>query len=213
MKLTGCIEGMSAEEECFLDVIVKTLAGRSPEKIASDYRGYRHSAVLIPLFSHHGECRVLFTKRSETVEHHKGQISFPGGAVDAEDESFEETALRETWEEIGLRPGDACVVGRLDDIATVASNFVIHPYVGLIPYPYDFVLSPEEVEHLVTMPLRVFIPGENAARGCTFQYMGETFHGPTFTFDGQVIWGATARIMDKFVSLLADKIPLPPEGK
>jgi len=204
---------MSAEKICFLDAIEKTLAGRSLKKIEGDDRGYRHSAVLIPLFSYRGECCVLFTKRSETVEHHKGQISFPGGAVDAGDRSFEETALRETWEEIGLRPVDICVVGRLDDILTVASNFVIHPYVGLIPYPYDFALSLEEVEHLVTMPLRVFLPGENAARGCRFEYMGEIFHGPTFTFGGEVIWGATARIMDKFISLLADKISLPPGGK
>mgnify|MGYP001099747745 CR=1 FL=1 len=204
---------MSSDEVCFLEVIGKTLDGRSPQEIACDTRCYRHSAVLIPLFSHRGECRVLFTKRSETVEHHKSQISFPGGAVDDEDRSFEETALREAWEEIGLRPVDICVVGRLDDIVTVASNFVIHPYVGLIPYPYDFVLSPEEVEHVVTMPLRVFLPGENRARGCKFEYMGETFHGPTFTFSGEVIWGATARIMDKFVSLLADKISLPPGEK
>jgi 8-oxo-dGTP pyrophosphatase MutT (NUDIX family) len=204
---------MSAEKICFLEVIEKTLAGRSLEEIEAENRGYRHAAVLIPLFSYKGECCVLFTKRSETVEHHKGQISFPGGAVDSEDRSFEETALREAWEEIGLQPVDISLVGRLDDIVTVASNFVIHPYVGLIPYPYDFILSPEEVEHLVTMPLRVFLPGENAARGCKFEYMGEIFQGPTFTFSGEVIWGATARIMDKFVSLLADKIPLPPGAK
>lgn len=204
---------MSAEDVCFLEVIEKTLAGRSLEILEGDSGVYRHSAVLIPLFSYHGECCVLFTKRSGTVEHHKSQISFPGGAVDAEDGSFEETALREAWEEIGLQPSDICVVGRLDDIVTVASNFVIHPYVGVIPYPYDFVLSVEEVEHLVTMPLRVFLPGENAARGCEFEYMGEIFHGPTFSFGGEVIWGATARIMDTFISLLADKIPLPAGDK
>jgi 8-oxo-dGTP pyrophosphatase MutT (NUDIX family) len=204
---------MSVEDVCFPELIGKTLAARNPEEIECDLGCFRHSAVLIPLFNYRGECRVLFTKRSVNVEHHKSQISFPGGAVDACDRVFEETALRETWEEIGLRAEEVCILGRLDDIATVASNFLIHPYVGLIPYPYSFVLSQEEVEHLVTMPLRVFLPGENASRGSRFEYMGETFHGPTFTFDGEVIWGATARIMDKLTSLLAEIIPLLQEGK
>ena len=199
---------MSGEGACFLEVIGKTLSGRTPGCTARGSRPCRDAAVLIPLFVDEGECRVLFTKRTETVVHHKGQISFPGGAVDEEDRSFEETALREAREEIGLNGEDVRVLGRLDDTLTVVSDFVIHSYVGLIPYPYDFVLNPVEVKSLVTMPLRIFHPRETAARGSTFEYNGEIFHGPTFTYGGETIWGATARIMDMFMTLLDRRIPL-----
>lgn len=204
---------MPGEEACFFESIGKVLAERNPGHSSCNSGPHRHAAVLIPLFEYDGECRVLLTKRTETVEHHKSQISFPGGAVDETDCDYQETALREAHEEIGLEREKVLVLGRFDDTPTVSSNFMIHPYVGRIPYPYRFVLSPAEVERLVTIPLRIFYPGETAARGTEYQYMGRRVIGPTFTFEGEVIWGATARIMDRFVSMLADKIPLPREKK
>jgi len=204
---------MPGADACFLEIIERTLAGRTAEKAPFTPENRRHAAVLIPLFIDEGECRVLFTKRTETVEHHKGEISFPGGAVDENDSSFRDTALRETYEEIGLEKDDVLVLGGIDPARTTFSNFVIHPYVGLIPYPYDFVLSADEVERLVTVPLRIFHPGETAARGREFKHDGEVYHGPTFTFNGKTIWGATAKIMDGFMSLLGGKIPLRPAGK
>lgn len=204
---------MPGEETCFFESIGKILAERNPGHSSCGPGPYRHAAVLIPLFELDGECRVLLTKRTDTVEHHKGQISFPGGAVDESDCDHQETALRETHEEIGLEREEVLVLGRFDDTPTVSSNFMIHPYVGLIPYPYQFVLSPAEVERLVTVPLRIFHPDETAARRTHYEYRGRSVTSPIFTFDGEVIWGATARIMEMFMSLLADKIPLPHEKK
>ena len=95
------------------------------------------AGVLIPMYEKDGEHFVIFTLRTETVEHHKGQISFPGGAFNPGDENLLDTALRESFEEIGLFPSDVEVMGELDDQVTV-SNFRITPFVGFIPYPYTF---------------------------------------------------------------------------
>ena len=192
-----------------VQLIGEVLGNRNPRIIEDKENLYRHAGVLIPLFSTNGGCNVLFTKRTDTVEHHKGQISFPGGAVDDEDGSFVDTALRESHEEVGIKPEDVKILGPMDDTLTLASNFVIHPVVGLIPYPYDFVISDVEVERIIPVPLDVFHPENREARGDIFEYMGKPYLGPTFYYKGEVIWGATAKIMDRFMDLIADKLPLP----
>jgi len=194
-------------------LIGEVLNSRNPGVIEDGEHLYRHAGVLIPLFSMNGGCAVLFTKRTDTVEHHKGQISFPGGAVDDEDNSFIDTALRESHEEVGIRPEDVKILGPMDDTLTLASNFVIHPVVGLIPYPYDFVISEVEVERVIPVPLNLFHPENREARGDVFEYMGEPYTGPTFFYKGDVIWGATAKIMEKFMKIVADKLPLPLKKK
>ncbi|NNG07593.1 MAG: CoA pyrophosphatase, partial [Desulfobacteraceae bacterium] len=123
------------------EIIKEVLSSRSPKRIPDETSSYIHAAVLFPLFSANGEYGVLFTQRTQTVENHKGQISFPGGAVEAEDGSLEETALREAHEEVGLLSNDVEILGQLDDTTTVVSYFVVHPFVGVIPYPYDFRIN------------------------------------------------------------------------
>jgi 8-oxo-dGTP pyrophosphatase MutT (NUDIX family) len=109
----------------------------------------RVSAVLVPIFMKSGQYHLLFIQRTERVKEHKGQISFPGGAYEKADELLLNTALREAEEEIGLAPGDVEVLGELDDMLTVATNYVISPFVGLIPYPYKFKLDNWETEELI----------------------------------------------------------------
>ena len=118
------------------EIIKETLGARKPKGM--DREKYYHAGVLIPLFRENGKYKILFTKRTDMVEHHKGQISFPGGGVEKDDRSVMETALRETQEEIGLMKEEVEILGRTDDILTLVSNFVITPFVGLIPFPYDF---------------------------------------------------------------------------
>src|SRR2546425_13341591 len=95
------------------------------------------AAVLILVQDKDGEPHVLFTERTHQVEHHKGQICFPGGACDETDDSLEATALRETFEEIGVRPEHVRIIGQLDDMVTI-SNFRVTPYVGLLSSPTNY---------------------------------------------------------------------------
>ena len=193
------------EKEKDLPAVIRdVLNTRTPRVIEDRQSLYRHAAVLIPLFKAHDEYRVLFTKRTNRVEEHKGQISFPGGAVDDGDVSLQETALREAYEEIGLRKEDVVVLGQTDDTLTLASNFVIHPFVGLIPHPYGFRINGEEVKRLIEVPLRVFLVENSADRMDDVQYGGNTYHSLVFPYDGEVIWGATARSMENFVEILGE---------
>ena len=180
--------------------------------IESSEGSYRHSAVLIPLFEANGEHRILFTKRTYKVEAHKGQISFPGGAVDKEDGSLEETALREAYEEIGLHREDVTVLGRTDDAVTMTSSYIVHPFVGLIPYPYDFRISPREVASLIEVPFRVFLPDGAGDNILPIRYEGGTYESLSYVYEGEVIWGATARIMKNFIQLLGENLGLPAQG-
>jgi 8-oxo-dGTP pyrophosphatase MutT (NUDIX family) len=159
------------------------------------------AAVLVPLYHKEGECHILFTKRTEKVEHHKGQISFPGGALEPDDGSLMATALRETFEEIGVRPEDVEILGELDDIVTVTSNFLVTPFVGLIPFPYEFTVSADEIEYIVEVPIAALLD-----RRCYRQdfhiHEGLPYWGCTYQHKDKVIWGATARILKQFLDLV-----------
>jgi len=193
-----------AKEKDFPTIIREILNSRTIRVIENGQSSYRHAAVLIPFFKAHDEHRVLFTKRTHRVEEHKGQISFPGGAVEDGDGSFQETALREAHEEIGLKKEDVVVLGQTDDTPTLASNFVIHPFVGLIPHPYYFRINREEVERLIEVPLKTFLVENAADKMGDVQYGGSTYHGLVFPYDGEVIWGATAKIMENFAEILGE---------
>ncbi len=195
------------------EIIRDILLSREPKRIRVSGNSLRHAGVLVPLFKRKGDLLVLFTKRTNTVEHHKGQISFPGGAVDKTDGSFQETALRETWEEIGLGEEFIDVLGPVDDTLTLVSNFLIHPYVGFLRPGYACTVNPGEVKELLEVPLSVFHPAYAKIKEYTFEHDGHSFQAPGYEYGGNVIWGATARIMDNLMHILGDKIPLPPPKK
>lgn len=147
----------------------------------------------MPILEVDGRLHVLFTKRSDSVEHHKGQVSFPGGGQDPGDNDLLETALRETEEEIGLRAEDVTVLGALDDYVTI-SRFVVSPFVGVVPYPYEFTVSDFEIDELFTVPVSSLLDEDN------FHMVMEVRHGhprPQYFFrvDPHVIWGITGRIL------------------
>jgi len=193
-----------------LPLIIKdVLSSRSPEIIDDNQALYRHAAVLIPIFRDNGEYKIIFTKRTNRVEEHKGQISFPGGAVDKEDVSLEETALREANEEVGLLREDVTVLGRTDDALTLASNYIIHPFVGFIPYPYPFRINPVEVKRIIEVPLRLFSVEDHIDKTGPVEYEGVTYESLIYPYQGDVIWGASARIMENFIEILDEKISLP----
>jgi 8-oxo-dGTP pyrophosphatase MutT (NUDIX family) len=156
----------------------------------------RTAAVLVPLTLVEDEWHVLYTRRADTVEHHKGQVSFPGGAADPEDTSIEETALREAEEEVGLRRADVRILGRLGEMLTV-TNFHITPIVGVFPWPYAFTVHTIEVGRVFTMPLAWL-----ADRGNWHEFIrAETGRSVImyFPYDGELLWGATARMTVEFI--------------
>jgi 8-oxo-dGTP pyrophosphatase MutT (NUDIX family) len=160
------------------------------------------SAVLVPLFERDGGLHLLYTKRSEALPHHRGQVSFPGGRHVADaDASLLATALRETDEEIGVAPAHVDVLGPLAPIHTFSSNFVISPFVGVIPHPYAFRPNPHEVSAIFSVPVEVLLdPATSAEEEWTFE--GRTMPIATFRHREQVIWGATHRITTALLELL-----------
>lgn len=151
----------------------------------------RSAAVLVPLAYFQNEWHVLYTRRTERVEAHKGQVSFPGGASDAGETAPEQTALREADEEIGMNPADVQVLGQLSRMITI-SSFVVSPIVGVIPFPYAFKISGAEVARVFTIPL-LWLANRNNFWEFSFRESEKSliaYH----PFDGELLWGATARM-------------------
>ena len=197
-----------ADQGCMSGVIKDILTARTRKRIQNKKKTYKHASVLIPLLMEDGACRVVFTERTHKVEHHKGQISFPGGGVDETDPSFEATAIREAHEEIGLLPEDVEILGRLDDTLTLVSNYVVHPVVGRIKPKTDFVVNPHEVERIIRVPLEVFLRAGAGDRDHWVEYEGVKYRTAAYQYKADLIWGATARIMEKFVEIIGPNLPL-----
>jgi 8-oxo-dGTP pyrophosphatase MutT (NUDIX family) len=162
----------------------------------------RRAAVLLPLFKNATDYHVVFTKRTETLTHHKGQISFPGGSFEPADGDLLTTALRESYEEVGIQPDDVSILGRLDDLATFSTNFTISPFVGLIPHPYPFRPNPVEVAIVFDVPLAVLSDPRVRRSYLRTRDDGDTIEDYEFHTNGQVIWGATARIVRHLLSVI-----------
>lgn len=174
------------------------LAARPVQRIKDDIREL--SAVLLPLYRKRGEYHLLFTKRTELVRDHKGQISFPGGVYENGDGSLENTALRECAEEIGLEAEQVRVLGRLDDIRTLISNYIISPFVAVIPWPYDFQVSSWEIEEIIEAPVTVFLNNDCMREEREIVDGTETV-SYYYHYREWVIWGATARILNQFLDI------------
>lgn len=166
------------------------------------------SAVLVPLLCKDGELHVLLTERTQGVRSHKGQVCFPGGTADHDDESLLATALREAWEETGLNPSDVDVIGEIDDNVVRSTGYVITPFVGFIPYPYPFQASESETRDIFFVPLRVLMDPLRFYRQERV-IDGHYYYGPVCDFDGHVIWGATGRILEHLISLLTEAAGTP----
>jgi 8-oxo-dGTP pyrophosphatase MutT (NUDIX family) len=158
------------------------------------------SAVLIPIFEKYGEWHILFTKRTESLRDHKGQISFPGGAHEEQDGDFINTALRECAEEIGLSAEAVEVLGELDDMYTLGTNYVISPFVAVIPWPYLFRLDLTEVERIIEAPISALLNRDCLAEE-TDTLNGEPITSYFYRYRGDIIWGATARILNQFLDI------------
>ena len=134
------------------------------------------------------------------MPHHKGQISFPGGARSKADTTLLDTALRESWEEIGLEAKDAEIVGELDDTPTTTSGFNISPFVAFIPYPYKFTLSSYEIEEIFSISISALLH-KASRKEEHYTFGSQTFVNYSYEYEGRVIWGATARIVEQLLEI------------
>jgi 8-oxo-dGTP pyrophosphatase MutT (NUDIX family) len=162
---------------------------------------FARAAVLVPLYKKGEDCHLLFTKRTDKVKYHKGEISFPGGVFDEGDSELEKTALREASEEVGLKEKDVQIIGVLDDIVTV-TEFIITPFVGLFPYPYPFKVSEIEIAELIEVPLSLLIRKDGYHEQVIFRMNREEMVD-VFQYENHIIWGATARILKQFLDLIS----------
>ena len=177
----------------------QALSQRKKQRIVDASR--TSAAVMVPIYYKQGQYYILLIKRTELVEKHKGEISFPGGARDEGDKTLLDTALRESAEEIGLMPDKVETLGELDDEVSVKTNYIITPFVALIPWPYQFKVDGEETEEIIEAPILVL-----QDKGYSHQEIrdGKTVTLYFYNYQGRVIWGATARILNKFLCILAE---------
>ena len=160
----------------------------------------RKAGVLILLYPKDGRLRLLLTRRTERVNHHRGQISLPGGEQHP-GESVEATALRETAEELGLDLGAVRVLGRLTPLYIPNSNYCVYPVVASIPGPLAFRLQPDEVAEVIEPPVDRLADPACLGRE-TRRYGGQDHEVPFYAFEGHKIWGATAMVLAEFLALV-----------
>jgi len=174
--------------------------------------GQTPAAVLVPLFVAFGEQepRVVLTRRRADLRRHAGEISFPGGRKDAEDADLKDTALREAEEEIGLPRSEVDLIGELPPTSTFATNYVIHPFVGLIPAGLPWRVSAREVDAVLELPLQALRSGR---RRVELQRRGISFETDAYVVGEHLIWGATARILENLLERRAALADLRSAGR
>ncbi|HEU4350843.1 MAG TPA: CoA pyrophosphatase [Burkholderiales bacterium] len=177
----------------------RRLASRSPPEFSvygddgAGRGGTTAAAVLIPVVAHPGELTVLFTRRTQHLKSHSGQVSFPGGRVEPGDASVEFTALREAKEEIGLAADRVEILGRLPDYHT-RTGFRVAPVIGLVAPPLALAPDPREVETVFEVPLAFLLDERNRERR-TREFHGLNVGFYVYEYQGHVIWGATAGML------------------
>ena len=161
------------------------------------------AAVLVPLCSIDGEPHLIFIRRSDHAPVHGGDVAFPGGRYDpARDDTLFATALREAEEEIGLHPPDVELLYALPEVRTFSSNFLIAPFVGRVPHPYDFTADPREVAAVLTLSiadLQASAAHRQVRRRLT---SGGEVDADALVVADAVIWGATYRITAELLAEL-----------
>ena len=166
------------------------------------------AAVLLPLFLKNGHYHILFTKRTELLNHHRGEISFPGGACQPEDRDTLATALRETWEEIGIPPARVEVLGALDDILSVY-DYLVTPYAGLLPEQFQLRPNRGEIERVIEVPVAHLLRPE-VFRIEDWSWKGRTVPVYFYSYGDDEIWGLTAAILKQFLDLAFPLLPADP---
>ena len=185
-----------------IDCIKKKLVNYNPNILKSK-NGL--AAILIPVVYNQEGFSLVFTKRSNDLPTHSGEISFPGGMRETFDSSLKTTALRETFEEIGIKQDNIEIIGRLDDEISL-HNSRVSPFVGLITEQTDninFAISKEEVEKLLIIPLIHLYENGNSwsERWIRNGHLVDMYF---YKYKSHIIWGLTAKIVHRFINIVSD---------
>lgn len=184
-----------------------------PNKKVPPIENYAHASVLIIFMKEQNEWNLVLTKRTSTVSTHKGQVAFPGGAQDETDKNLTETALRETFEEIGIPQTALTVIGQLDQFFTI-SDYLVTPVIAVMNSVIPFKANNEEIDKIFTVPFPFFLKEENL-RIEIWEGKGvkRTLH--FWEYQSEYIWGLTADIIKHLIQvgfgkMYFEKVPISP---
>ncbi|MBN2159952.1 MAG: CoA pyrophosphatase [Spirochaetes bacterium] len=184
----------NADFAAFKEELRKRLASRASRDLGQS--GLRHSAVMMLIMDKGGAPHVVLTRRTDSVSSHKGQVSFPGGAVDADDGDFLSAAYRETEEEIGVGRDSIEYIGQFDDYVSI-SGYHVTCFVGAVAYPCCYTPNTSETESVFEAPLSIFV-NKDFDRTEIVNYLGKEYRVFYYLHEGYLIWGLTARILTDF---------------
>jgi 8-oxo-dGTP pyrophosphatase MutT (NUDIX family) len=199
-NLLDKIQNFISDPQKLYTVIQKNLGNREIQTYQYAKVPYRKAAVIIPVFFKNAQAHLLFTKRTDKVEHHKGQISFPGGMQDPTDSDLKDTAIRETWEEMGIREKDLTFLGQTDNFLT-NTNFMVTPFVAHFPYPYPYKINEGEIASVIEVPLSDLLNPDNF-RVEKWKRNGVLWDVHFYDYNGENIWGVTGFLLSNFLSLV-----------
>jgi 8-oxo-dGTP pyrophosphatase MutT (NUDIX family) len=179
--------------------IAQRLKDLTPIRLTGQFSG--QAAVLVSVVERVSKPHFLLTRRTQSVATHKGQISFPGGVRESSDVSLRQTALRETQEELGIDPGKIEIVGEFHEYLA-ATNQTVRPFVGFVDSEVTFKPHSQEVAYVLEVPFRFF--GERTPVVKQLKRQGRLHDVYYYDFDGEMIWGLTARIIKDFLEFLGN---------
>lgn len=167
---------------------------------------HRVACVMLMLFPKKSGWNFVLIERSheDPNDKHAGQLSLPGGKMDDNDKTLEDCALRETYEEIGINPGQIGILGALTPLFVKVSNFLVHPFIGFTTDYPKFIIQTSEVHKIIETPVQLLLddsikkPAEISVRDYTLKNV------PTYQVQGKSLWGATAMILSEFEHILKD---------
>ncbi len=191
-----------------IEKLRRALHKTDPDDRPGHHAATRAAAVLVPIVQREGDLHLVFIRRSDSVESHRGQVAFPGGRVDPTDATLLDTALREAHEEVGIEPHLVDVLGGFPTMSTVSSGMRVAPFVGLLKRPVDYRIQQVEVAEVFEVPLHVL--ADARYRGL-YEWRRDkdrpSSNFPAIFYSGQTIWGLTLRITESLLDIM--EIPRP----
>ena len=173
-------------------------ATSTSESLTSDVKS---AGVLVALFWKNNSWQILLNLRSSTVAEHKNEIAFPGGRLEPDDVDIQACALREAHEEMGIQATDVTVLGHLDVVVT-RTGYAVSPIVGIIPSPYEFEVSVDEVQEVIEVPLIELLDPKNIRHEARLNFLQDLEETLSFAYEDKLIYGATAKIINQLLELI-----------
>jgi len=191
-----------------IEKLRRSLHQTDPDDRPAPNAATRAAAVLVPIIHRANDLHLVFIRRSDSVESHRGQVAFPGGRVDPTDATLLHTALREAHEEVGIEPHVVDVLGGFPTMSTVSSGMLVAPFVGFLKRPVDYRIQEVEVAEVFEVPLRAL--SDAKYRGFYEWRRDEdrpSSNFPAIFYGGQTIWGLTLRITESLLEILGSSRP------